>query len=163
MQLTTEAGDQMNADSAGLVLPAWDTHGDAFRTASYGTETIRFYLRPRISGPISLVPSSSRWAILTAYNPGAAEHTAEQNAQWQQALRGALAGMQVQDGVNGEGEWAEPSLIVFGLSLRQALHLGRQFGQLAVVWGTGRRAALVWCQAGYPERHWVNLATEPEC
>lgn len=160
MQLPVEAGDQMNAVSAGLVLPAWDTHGDAFRTARYGTETVRFYLRRQPGRPTSLFPPLSRWAILTAYNPGAAIHSAEQNAQWQQALRGAVAGMQVQDGMNGEGEWAEPSLIVFGLSLRQALHLGRQFGQLAVVWGTGRRAALVWCQAGNPERHWVNLATE---
>ena len=46
-------------------------------------------------------------------------------------------------------------MIVPGLPLSLALELGREFAQVAVLHGTGHRAALVWCASGRVERSWV--------
>lgn len=62
-------------------------------------------------------------------------------------------------GVNGEGEWAELSVILPGFRLRRAAELGRTFGQAAVLYGVGRRVALVWLEGDglRVERFWVRL------
>ncbi|GGM15669.1 hypothetical protein GCM10010841_25070 [Deinococcus aerophilus] len=61
-------------------------------------------------------------------------------------------------GINGDGGWAEPSVILSRVSLREAAALGRHFGQAAVLFGVGRRAALVWLWPGRMviERRWVT-------
>ncbi|MBB5374687.1 hypothetical protein HNQ07_000131 [Deinococcus metalli] len=46
--------------------------------------------------------------------------------------------------VNGEGEWAEDALLLPAARLRDAVALGRRFGQAAALFGVGSRAALVW-------------------
>lgn len=128
----------------------------AFLAASYGTADRRFRLSvarpPGVpSGPAG---PGECWAILTAWNPGAEQRTLAENEARQAALQEELAGERWCAGVNGEGAWAEPSVIVSGLPLRRALRLGRDFGQLALIWGCGQRAALVWCAAGRVERRW---------
>ena len=62
-------------------------------------------------------------------------------------------------GVNGEGEWAEPSFILPGLSLRQAAELARRFRQAAILFGVGRRVTLVWLEADrlWVERFWAQV------
>ena len=140
----------------------------AFLGSSYGTAEERLRLG-RWPGP---GPSWSRagqcWAILTAWNPQGRFQDPASNAEAQHRLRAALADWPLLDGVNGEGKWAEPSLIVPGLGLRRAARLGQLFGQAAVLWGVGQRAALVWCEGGcksdltggvglYLERHWLGV------
>ncbi len=123
---------------------------------SYGTADRRFRLSEVRQPDVPLFPGhpDECWAILTAWNPGAKQRTLAENEARQAALKGALVGERWRAGVNGEGAWAEPSLIVSGLPLRRALRLGRDFGQLALIWGCGQRAALVWCAAGHVERRW---------
>ncbi len=129
----------------------------AFLNTTYGTADGRFRLTDRPGLPSPVLPAGS-WAILTAFNPNARPQDAASNEAAQGELRLALAGFEWQPGINGEGPWTEPSLIVAGLPLGPALALGRQFGQVALLWGCGRRAALVWCAPEQPktvERFWV--------
>jgi len=141
----------------------------AFLGTTYGSRTDRFRLvtdlpaigpaRPgeRWGGPCG---AGRRWAVLTAWNPGGQLQDAERNAAAQARLLAALHGRLAAPGVNGEGRWREESVIVDGITLRDAADLGARFGQLAVMYGVGRRAALVWC--GVPggngmrvERRWL--------
>jgi len=116
----------------------------AFLDTRYGTagERLRLSHQPGLPPPWS--GPGLCWAILTAWNPQGQQQDPASNAEAQGRLRAALVGWPLVEGVNGEGQWAEPSLIVPGLGLRQAARLGQHFGQAAVLWGVGRRAALVW-------------------
>ena len=131
---------------------------EAFLATSYGAATERFQLseRRQETAHIPLFRSGERWAILTAWNPGAKRLTLAQNEVRQEKLQQALAGQRWYAGVNGKGAWAEPSLIVNALPLQRALQLGRDFGQVAVLWGCGQRAALVWCASRRVERRWLS-------
>lgn len=117
----------------------------AFLTTSYGTVQQRYTLSTRVGVlPVWSLPQQ-RWAILTAWNPHGQASDPASNAEAQSRLRAELGAWPVMDGSNGAGEWTEPSLIVKGLSLRRAVALGQHFQQAALLWGVGRRVALVWC------------------
>lgn len=82
---------------------------------------------------------SEACAFVTAFNPLGELLSHEQNAALQKQLEEAIqfrglthiAG----EGKHPTGEWpAEPSFLVFGLSLEAAKTLGRRFHQNAVVW-----------------------------
>ncbi|MGY2892420.1 DUF3293 domain-containing protein [Deinococcus sp. UYEF24] len=133
-----------------------DSFRAAFLAASYGTHSERFHLTPVRGAPSPLFGTAGRWAVLTAYNPGSSQRARQANEDAQRKLEAQLSSFPCLPGVNGEGEWAEASVIVFGLPLRSALRLGREFAQVAVLHGSGRRAALVWCASGKVERFWVS-------
>lgn len=91
------------------------------------------------------------WAFITAYNPRSERLSDEENHLAQLQLKAAIE----------EGKWlffpgvgqpeddkweAEASFLVLGILRDQALHLGRRFGQLAIVFGArGERAELLEC------------------
>lgn len=142
----------------------------AFLAAGYGTPGERFRLAAHPGRPCRLFGPGERWAILTAHNRHGVRQDSGQNDRQQRLLeRGLskldLSGSVCQAAVNGEGEWAEASVLARAITLRQALELGRRHGQAAVLWGIGQRAALVWCwppsapgPSGLParaERFWV--------
>ncbi len=147
----------------------------AFLAASYGTPDERFRLTAHPGRPCRLFAPGEHWAILTAHNRHGVRQDAGQNERQQRLLeldllerdlsKLGLCGFACQAAVNGEGEWADASVLVRAITLRQALELGRRHGQAAVLWGSGQRAALVWCgppggpgQPGTPpqmERFWV--------
>ncbi|GGK86167.1 DUF3293 domain-containing protein [Deinococcus radiotolerans] len=132
----------------------------AFLTTSYGRANERVQLTG--SGP-DLRPDwaapGERWAILTAWNPGGRQAELAVNAARQAALTREVHLWSPLPGWNGEGAWREDTLIVRGMPLRAAVTLGAQFGQAAVVWGVGRRAALVWLGGGARvERLWLRRA-----
>jgi len=98
----------------------------------------------RATAGSSAVSTGPGWGILTAYNPGALlpEH---ENQLRQQRLRDRLAasgrrflaGCNLADG----GAWPpEPSYLVVDVNEQYIVALGREFCQLAVVWG--RRGAV---------------------
>ncbi|UWX65233.1 DUF3293 domain-containing protein [Deinococcus rubellus] len=132
----------------------------AFLETHYGTAHERLHLGHSPGPPPSWSAPGQRWAILTAWNPQGLQHDRASNLGAQERLRAALFGWPQLGGVNGAGEWTEPSLIVTGLNLRQATRLGQRFGQAAVLWGVGGRAALVWCAGGDAglrlERYWLT-------
>jgi len=128
----------------------------AFLATSYGTTHDRFRLKSEPGAPCPLFEDGAPWAILTAHNPDAVQQAATLNDEAQQRLMARLGGDRTLTGVNGEGEWAEASVIVFGMSLSEALRLGREFGQVAVLHGVGQRVDLVWCASGQAEPFWVS-------
>lgn len=92
------------------------------------------------------------WAFISAANPrsqalpepeNAARHGAFRALVEQRGLR-FFAG----EGIPDEAGWvAEPSLLIPGLPLDQALELATSFGQNAIVWGErGTPARLAWCE-----------------
>ncbi|MFC6800485.1 DUF3293 domain-containing protein [Deinococcus caeni] len=84
---------------------------------------------------------------MTAWNPAGQAQDRAANRAAQARLRVAAARWSSLDGVNGDGDWQEPTLILTGISLRDVAALGGAFGQAAVLWGSGARAALVWLPA----------------
>lgn len=131
----------------------------AFTLTSYGTLQQRLHLSAAQHAP-SNWPSWSvqgqRWAILTAWNPHGQRSDVASNQAAQLALSRDLAGWPQLAGLNGEDEWQEASFVVLGMDLPQAAALARRYQQAALVWGVGRRAALVWCASDPTlERFWL--------
>lgn len=128
----------------------------AFLGAAYGPPDGRFVL----GAERAAAPAWARgdWAILTAFNPLGRRASGADNAAAGAALETELAGRGIvfRRAVNGEGEWAEPAAVAFGVPLEGALALGRRFRQAAVLWGRGSRVALVWCDGPCVERFWAR-------
>ena len=92
-----------------------------------------------------------QWAFLTAWNPGSEIQSPLRNTARQRRLLRALQGNGYRWlpglGDGDDGEWpAEPSLLVLGMPMHEAVRVGRHFGQNAVLVGKlGQCAMLVWC------------------
>lgn len=93
--------------------------------------------------------STSRWAFITAANPGSIRTADAENVKRMNELREVVLsrGYEIAggEGRDPEGGWpAEPSLLVLGIGRREARELGRRFGQLAILVGQrGYRAQIV--------------------
>jgi hypothetical protein len=93
--------------------------------------------------------NATRWAFITAWNPGSQPLSKQENARRHTDLRAAVrdAGLEALDG-EGVGEdpsWPpEQSLLILNISRGKAISLGRRFGQLAIVVGRrGQASTLV--------------------
>ena len=84
--------------------------------------------------------SVNRIAIVTAWNPLPVIHTDEENQLLQRGLE-----LQIQCGgwdylpaigIAHNEEWREPSFCILDISVADALALGREFGQLAIVYAS---------------------------
>jgi hypothetical protein len=90
------------------------------------------------------------WAFVTACNPASQPLTEEENQRREAALERTVreAGYRY---VHGSGcddadHWpAEPSLLILGITVEDAVTLGRRFGQNAILVGEmGAKAQLLW-------------------
>lgn len=138
----------------------------AFLDSTYGTRRERFGLSPTPPGPgpgPSWTQPGQRWALITAWNPGGQPQPPAVNHAAQARLQAAAQDWPGQPALNGSGEWAEPALLLLGLPISAALRLGRDFRQAAVLFGSGRRVALVWTNAEQPraERFWAAPVADP--
>jgi hypothetical protein len=87
------------------------------------------------------------WAYLTAWNPGSRPLPLDENRRRQRELVAHLGDWQWLRGraEADDGTWSEESLLVLGLPREDAMALGREFGQNAVLVGVpGGVAELVW-------------------
>ena len=79
-----------------------------------------------------------RWVLITAWNRAAVELPREENDRRQEELHSRLSNYIVIPG-EGAGRDAtrppEPSLMILGIRRKEAIRLGRSFGQIAVVAG----------------------------
>lgn len=92
-----------------------------------------------------------RWAFITAWNPGSEPQSSGDNARRQRELRrivdagnySALSG----EGVGEDPGWQpEESLLILDIEEREAVRLGQEFGQLAIVAGQlGSPSRLIPC------------------
>lgn len=130
---------------------------DAFLGTRYGTARERFRLSPTRGPAPSWGAAGHSWAVVTAWNPGAQAQPEPANEAAHRKLQDRTAHLRCLSAINGEGDWQEDALLLLDLSLPQAVKLGREFGQAAVLFGAGGRAALVWCGLGpvRVERFWA--------
>ena len=89
------------------------------------------------------------YAYLTAWNPGSKPLPEAENRARQEALKERLRakGLKFLEGVAraDDGSWSEESLLVLGVSRDDALALGRDLGQAAVLVGRrGGAPAIEW-------------------
>lgn len=94
--------------------------------------------------------ATASWAIITADNPGSELLPAEENQiRYEMLLQAAkqlskpyLPGF----GIDPHGVWpAERNLLILEITETEALHLGRQFGQVAIVLGNAQgNGRIVW-------------------
>ncbi len=100
-------------------------------------------------------PGLTDWAMITAWNPRSERpadeaQNREAHARLERALRAAGARVFSGEGRGDDGTWpAEPTWTAVGLSREEALRLGRDFGQHAIVVGhVGGPARIVLCEDG---------------
>lgn len=99
-------------------------------------------------GELGLFP----WMVITACNPGSIKLSEEENQRLQQALAARLSALGLPfvaaENLADAGDWpVEPGFWVSSPLLDQqlALALGREFGQVAVLWGqAGEGSQLLW-------------------
>ncbi len=91
------------------------------------------------------------WAYITAWNPGSRQLSRQENDARHQQLKNDVAALGFEV-FEGEGfpmniAWPpERSLLVFGISMQEAIAIGRRYGQHAIVFGeAGRKAELLGC------------------
>ncbi len=91
------------------------------------------------------------WAFVTACNPASKLLNEQENTQRQQALTAVVRkmGLRFTEAFSSSpaDDWPrEQSIFIFDITLEQAVDLGRQFSQHAIVFGRlGKEAELVWC------------------
>jgi len=97
-----------------------------------------------------------RWAILSAWNPGASALAAADNlhrqAQLEMALLQADFATYAAENVADAGDWpVEEACFVPGISRAEAVTLAQQFGQLALVHGDAD---------GIPQLFWIEKGSD---
>ena len=130
---------------------------EAYRRTAFVADTPRGRLTLRIGERCTdldapMVEHGVRsWAYVTAFNPGSVRLMPRENSERQEDLERTVADLGVPayrgEGVGDDGQWPpEPSLLVLGIGRLDAQRLGRQYGQIAVVFGEiHRKAELLLC------------------
>ncbi|PZA08023.1 MULTISPECIES: DUF3293 domain-containing protein [unclassified Meiothermus] len=125
----------------------------AYQSAVYRAAGVAFTLSRQPTGEGLF--AGQRFAILTAYNPGSQPLSQEENLRRHRLLEREIQRLGLTHtpslSTSPEGTWAEEGFALFGIGLEQALELGQKFDQRAILWGEGRKVALVWCEDGRPE------------
>ena len=87
--------------------------------------------------------AADTWAFVTACNPGSVLLSAVENAARMEQLREVFTGFVTFPAESSDpaGDWAEPSVLVIGISETEAVEVAKAFGQNAIL--TGERGGLV--------------------
>jgi hypothetical protein len=136
---------------------------EAYRRTAFIAETPAGRLSLRIGArsaeldALLAVHGVGTWAYVTAFNPGSVSLTAVENSARQRQLEHTVMDMGLVSypgqGVGDDRRWPpEPSLLVLGIAREAASHLGRQYGQLAIVYGEAHRPAELLVCGGAADR-----------
>lgn len=125
---------------------------DAYRRTTYGAG---LSLKLRIGRPHPFLDSMMEfrgldtYAYLTACNPGSKPLSDQENAERQGELLARLKGRPLVQGVAvaDDGSWSEESVLVLGITREDAVALGKEFGQVAILFGK---------RGGVPEPVWLE-------
>src|SRR5262245_19304345 len=118
----------------------------AYQTTSFEADTPKGHLSLRVGHRCLALDALltdhavSTWAYVTAYNAGSMRVSDEDNAARHRELEAAVAALGLTSypgkGVADDGQWPpERSLLILGIARDDAMRLGRQFGELAIVCG----------------------------
>ena len=105
--------------------------------------------RIRVDAPNAFLkglPGSKRgWALITAHNPLPKVLSAEENQRRNEALAALLdhKGYRYFPALGQANDWREESFLIAGITLGDALHIARSFGQVAILWGRGDSPAQI--------------------
>lgn len=132
----------------------------AYATAIYKTAQVTFTLTPNVNDTILF--EGKPFAIITAHNPRSQALTTKENQQRHQKLKNVLQKMQLDiapsKGQAPNGGWQEEGFLILGISLTEALAIGRQFEQHAILYGQKNRVALAWCEEARLEWFYPKIA-----
>lgn len=127
-----------------------EVYGDAIYYASDGAEDFTFTLSQKETS--ANLFGGRAFTLVTAQNPQSTPLSEEENRERNERLEHHLLEKDYSYGPSlgksTDGAWEEAGFTVFDLSLEDALALGSQFGQHAVVYGRGEQVALAWCEDG---------------
>ena len=127
-----------------------EVYGDAIYYASDGAEDLAFTLREQETG--ANLFGGRAFTLITAQNPQSTPLSDAENRERNERLEHHLLAKNYHHGPSlgksTDGSWEEAGFTVFDLSLEDALALGSQFGQHAVVYSEGEQVALAWCEDG---------------
>ena len=109
----------------------------------------RFEARSKDLDPYLDAWNIQSFAIITAFNPGSAVLSLEENLHWHAALRETLLPhcrvLLNSTGQNTDGSWQEQGFWALDIDLEKAAEIGAEFGQQAIVcWKRGRPVELWW-------------------
>jgi hypothetical protein len=122
----------------------------AYTNAIYKTKTVAFTLSTQPNDTILF--SERPFAIITAHNPRSQQLSKKENkrrhTQLQMILQEKHFEIENSIGQSPDGNWQEEGFLIFDITLEEALELGREFEQHAILYGQGSRVALAWCDGG---------------
>jgi len=119
---------------------------DSYRRTTYSAETplgaIRLRVGERNDDLAELLKryGTTRWAYVTAFNPGSQILTTDENLERQSRLEDILIREGLTfftgEGVGDDPAWSpEKSVLILNNSRLRAIHLAREFGQNAILVG----------------------------
>lgn len=115
-----------------------ESYNQAFYTVEGWDDPIRIgHIHAELEKLLSAHHMDS-WAYLTACNPMSVSLPDQINQQRNQELRSLLTHHLILEGSgrDPDNQWpAEPSFLILGISLEDAIHLASHFGQMAIVFG----------------------------
>ena len=129
----------------------------AYQATSFEADLPTGLVRIRVGRPCPGVDEQLKevglqdWAFITAFNPASVPQSEPENQQRHVELQRVVASLGLLAfegaGVPDNSNWKpERSLLILGITLEDAVALGRQFGQNAIVTGSiGKSAELVVC------------------
>ena len=139
-----------------------EVYGDAVYYASNNANDLAFTLSKQETGADLF--GGRAFTLVTAHNPQSQPLSAEENWERNRRLEQHLLSKNYEYGFSLgkslDGSWEEAGFSVFDLSLDDALALGSQFGQHAIVYAKGERVALAWCEDGKLEWFYPKLFSE---
>jgi hypothetical protein len=124
----------------------------AYRFAEYRVDTSPPFTL-RVGEPCAALDAllashaADTWAFVTACNPGSVVLSVEVNAERMKQLREMLNRFVTYPGEScgPDGQWAEASVLVIGISRTAVVEVAKAFGQAAILAGErGGPAELVW-------------------
>jgi hypothetical protein len=130
---------------------AIDDYLHAVYSLSHGGRAYEFtFTRSSRAGTGRLAIDAPRpWTIISARNPMSVPLTDAANQERDRELAALLRDEGVAcgaaEGRSPDGEWREPSSVVFGLTRERALAIARRFEQRAVVWGAHGDVGILDC------------------
>lgn len=93
-----------------------------------------------------VLTAAGPFAIVTAWNPGSEVKSAQENHQRHRQLLSAIAALPHWPtwSDDGQGNWYEEGVAVWGVTDKQAIELGQRFAQAAIVWVENGEAKIRW-------------------